>query len=160
MKSYAAPWSNLLKITSAIMVILSLVTIFGSSYLPLNIPKWSVHLTRWTLPVIVIACVPFIVLNYSIANKQLLIRRPFRTTRFDLTDFQSAAYAPKAMNKCLRLCGNGGIFSFTGWFWNSTLGNFQAFVTDPNRTVVMRFKNKTIIVSPDDPEAFVTELNS
>jgi hypothetical protein len=33
------------------------------------------------------------------------------------------------MNKSLRACGNGGGFSFTGWYWSKSLGSYRAFVT-------------------------------
>jgi Bacterial PH domain len=66
---------------------------------------------------------------------------------------------PKAMNKSLRTCGNGGGFSFTGWYWSKSLGFYRAFVTDLNRTVVLRFENRTVVVSPGEPEDFVGELN-
>jgi hypothetical protein len=59
------------------------------------------------------------------------------------------------MTGAIRTCGNGGLFSFTGWYWSRELRGHRAFVTDFNRTVVLRFKSRTIVVSPDDPEAFV-----
>jgi hypothetical protein len=65
----------------------------------------------------------------------------------------------KAMKGSLRTCGNGGVFSFTGWYWSQSLGFYRAFVMDLNRTVVLRFGRRTVVVSPDDPAGFVAELN-
>ncbi len=63
------------------------------------------------------------------------------------------------MRTCLRTCGNGGMFSFTGWYWSRPLGHFRAFVTDLNRTVVLRFADRTLVVSPEHPEEFVREIS-
>jgi hypothetical protein len=82
----------------------------------------------------------------------------FWTTRLDRNGLKSAEFVPKAMNKSLRTCGNGGGFSFTGWYWSKSLGFHRAFVTDLNRTVVLRFGTRTVVVSPDDPEDFVRDL--
>ncbi|MFT4176970.1 MAG: PH domain-containing protein [Luteolibacter sp.] len=159
MKSYSAPWGKILTIVSALMVILALCTAFSSSFLPLAFPSWGLHLIRWALPAIVIACLPFVIRSYTIVGNELQIRRLFWDTRLNLTELRSATFSPKAINKSLRLCGNGGVFSFTGWYWNSTLGIHRAFVTDPDRTVILRFKNKTVVVSPDNPSGFVEEIN-
>ena len=61
---------------------------------------------------------------------------------------------PLDMKGSIRLCGNGGIFSFTGLYRSRALGRYRAFVNDLNRTVVLRFANRTAVVSPDDPHVF------
>ncbi|MGL4400092.1 MAG: PH domain-containing protein, partial [Luteolibacter sp.] len=81
------------------------------------------------------------------------------TTRLERAGLNSAEVMPKAMSKSLRTCGNGGGFSFTGWYWSKPLGFYRAFVTDLNRTVVLRFDKGTVVVSPGAPEDFVMELN-
>ena len=53
------------------------------------------------------------------------------------------------------LAGNGGLFSFSGWYCNKALGTYRAWVTDPGKTVVLRYGVKTVVVSPSEPEAFV-----
>jgi hypothetical protein len=55
----------------------------------------------------------------------------------------------------VRTCGNGGLYSFTGWYWNQELGRYRAFVTDHAKIVVLRYPESTVVVSPGDPEGFV-----
>lgn len=62
------------------------------------------------------------------------------------------------MRGSLRLCGNGGMFSFTGWYRNRALGVYRAFVTDLKSTVVLKFAKRTIVVSPERPEEFAAEI--
>jgi hypothetical protein len=96
--------------------------------------------------------------SYAITEDAILIRRLFWTTRLDRAGLKSAEVIPKAMSKSLRTCGNGGGFSFTGWYWSKPLGFYRAFVTDLNRTVVLRFEKRTVVVSPGESEDFVAEL--
>jgi len=78
-----------------------------------------------------------------------------------LAGLQSATFTPDVMRRSLRLFGNGGMFSITGWYRNSALGTYRAFVTDLKNTVVLRFATqKTIVVSPENPEAFAAELSN
>ena len=61
-------------------------------------------------------------------------------------------------SKALRTCGNGGLFSFTGFYWSKRLGPFRAYVTNHRHCVVLRLAGKTVVMSPDDPEAFMRAL--
>ena len=159
MKTYKAPWGKTLKYASLFLIVLTVCWVVGASFLPASVPAWSVHLTRWILPVIVVACLPFMVLGYEVTEDAIWIRRPLWKTRLSRTGLKSATVMPKAMRHALRTCGNGGAFSFTGWFWNTHLGSFSAYVTDLERTVVLRFEKRTVVVSPGETEDFVNELS-
>jgi hypothetical protein len=71
---------------------------------------------------------------------------------------REASVDAEAMRRSLRICGNGGLFSFSGWYRSKRLGVFRAYVTDLNRTVVLTFPRRKIVLSPDQPEAFVEAL--
>lgn len=157
MKTYRAPWGKLLKWSSTVLVVLAIVMCVGMSFLFTGIPGRG-FLACWGLPLVVLGCLPFMIRGYAITEDEILIRRLFWTTRLERAGLKSAEVVPKAMCRSLRTCGNGGAFSFTGWYWNKSLGNYRAFVTDLNRTVVLRFGKRTVVVSPDEPEDFVNEL--
>ncbi len=159
MKTYRAPWGKALRWSSAGLVVLAAAFFVGMSWLPAATPGWVAGLARWSLPLILLACLPFVIRGYAITADAILIRRLFWTTRLDRAGLTSAEVVPKAMNKSLRTCGNGGAFSFTGWYWSKPLGAFRAYVTDLNRTVVLRFGKRTVVVSPDAPEDFAEGLN-
>ena len=158
MKTYQAPWGRALIVISSLLVVLAVASVVGLPHLVSNAPQGMIRLVPWLLPVIVTCCLPFIIRGYSITDEAILIRRLFWTTRLDRGGLKSADFVPRAMNKSLRTCGNGGAFSFTGWYWSRSLGFYRAFVTDLNRTVVLRFGTRTVVVSPDDPEAFASDL--
>ena len=88
----------------------------------------------------------------------ILVHRLLWATHLPRAGLQSAEFVPNAMCKSLRTCGNGGFFSFTGFYWSKTLRSYRAYVTDLRRTVVLRYERRTVVVSPDSPEDFVREL--
>ena len=160
MKIYQAPWGKSLIVVSSLLVVLAVACFFAAASMrPYITPGFVAPFAQWLLPMIVLCCLPFIIRGYVITADTILIRRLFWTTQLARAGLKSAEVMPKAMNKSLRTCGNGGGFSFTGWYWSKPLGFYRAFVTDLNRTVVLRFENRTVVVSPGDPENFVKELN-
>lgn len=158
MKTYKAPWGRALIVVSTLLVVLSVANVVLFQFLLPEEPRGLVLVAQWTLPLIVLACLPFMIRGYEITEDAILIRRPFWTTRLDRAGLKSAEVIPKAMSKSLRTCGNGGGFSITGCYWSKPLGFYRAFVTDLNRTVVLRFESRTVVVSPGEPEDFVKEL--
>jgi hypothetical protein len=154
MTTYRAPWGKTLRWSSGLFVALAGIYPFAMSSMP-GMPSWLPGL----VPVIVIACLPFVIRGYSITGEAVLIRRLLWTTRLDRSGLTAAEARPRAMRGSLRTCGNGGVFSITGWYWNRALGPFRAFVTDLDRTVVLRFGKRAVVVSPDAPEAFAAELS-
>ena len=116
--------------------------------------RWLAALPLLTLP----GAALFVIRGYALEAGHLAIRRLLWTTRLPLAGLQAVEVLPGAMRGSLRLFGNGGLFSFTGLYRSRPLGNYRAFVTDLNRTVVLRFVNRTVVVSPGDPGAFAAGL--
>lgn len=160
MKIYQAPWGRSLIVISAVLALLAILSSVATLWLPYHGLAFLMPFAQWLLPVIVLGCLPFMIRGYAITEDAILIRRLFWTTRLDRNGLKSAESVPKAMKGSLRTCGNGGGFSFTGWYWSKPLGFYRAFVTDLNRTVVLRFVNRTVVVSPGEPEEFVKELSA
>jgi len=102
----------------------------------------------------------FMVRGYVLTDTSLIIKRLGWEHRLDLFRLISATVDPDAFRRSLRLFGNGGFFSFTGWFRNKKLGVYRAYATDARRAVVLRFSDKTVVITPDDPQKFAAEINS
>jgi hypothetical protein len=157
MKTFGAPWGAFLIIT----------TVLGSAVciaIPLVI-TWEAHnrLALWLcwLPLlIVVACAFFTIRGYTVGPGALYVERLFWVTRVSLWGLQSATFEPHAMRWSIRTFGNGGLFSISGRFWRRRLGCFSAFVTDLKRTVVLRFPDHTVVVSPSLPEQFAYDICS
>jgi hypothetical protein len=155
-RKFNAPWGKTLCWMSVFSVVILL-----AAFTPLILLKKS----EWThvvifLPLVLLpGAALFVIRSYEIEPNVLAIRRLLWTTRLPLSGLQSATFEADAMRGSLRLCGNGGMFSITGWYRNRAFGTYRAFVTDLKRTVVLRFQARTIIVSPENPERFAAEIS-
>jgi hypothetical protein len=100
----------------------------------------------------------FTVRGYEIASDALLVRRLLWSTGIPLAGLRSIALEPKLPRATVRLWGNGGLFSFSGLFWNRPLGRFRMCATDLSKAVVLRFHDRIWVVTPDRPEEFIQHL--
>jgi hypothetical protein len=159
-RTFTAPWGRALRWisigASAFCLFASLDGIFLHHWI--SFPAYATVI-QVSLPLIIVfTTLPFTIRGYHITPSSLEIERLGWRTRLPLRDLTGAEIVPSAMKSSLRTCGNGGLFSFTGWYWNRTLGHYRAFVTDLKRTVVLRFGKRTIVLSPDQPEQFLAAL--
>jgi len=154
MKNYKAPWSASLVVVSLFATVLCFGVAAGMVWSGRGMLPWLA-----LLPVaIILGGALFTIRGYSVAPGAVLVHRLFWTTRLPLAGLQSAQFQPDAMRWSIRIFGNGGVFSFTGFFRNKALGAYRAFVTDPRRTVVLRFPKRTVVVSPSAPEEFIHDV--
>jgi hypothetical protein len=154
-RHFAATWSASLKIVSLaatfLLVGISLLIWF-------QLPKselWLRALISATTLLMPVVCALFMIRSYRLEGRWLLIQRWLWQSRISLEGLRDASLDTEAMRQSLRICGNGGLFSFSGWYRSKRLGVFRAYVTDLNRTVVLTFPSRKIVLSPDRPEAFV-----
>jgi hypothetical protein len=156
MKYYQAPWApSLVTISTAATVVClgAALSLFlqGHGWLP-----WMASLPL----ALIIGSALFTIRGYSITPNAILVHRLFWKTRLPFSGFESAEFKPDAMRKSVRTFGNGGLFSFTGWFYSKALGAYRAFVTNPHLTVVLRYSRRIVVLSPASPEQFVHDLPS
>lgn len=133
--------------------------------LPVGAHFWLAHdpaariLVQSMLLILLGGTALFSIQGYEVRGQTLGIVRPLWVTRVDLTGLTERAVDPGAVGwTTLRVVGSSGLFGFWGWFYNARLGRFRAWVTDPDRTVVLRLGTKVLVVSPDQPEEFVRAL--
>ena len=150
---FAAPWGRLLKGTS-IGATLLLLGVAGLLFYGNVAPLMAVLLLL--MPGI---CALFIVRGYTVGLSEIRVHRPCWDTRIALRQIHSISQEPEAMKRSIRVAGNGGLYSFTGYYWSRKLGLFHAYVNDLARCVVVRTAERTCVFSPDHPGAFVSLLN-
>jgi hypothetical protein len=109
-------------------------------------------------PALVLGALLFVVRSYRIDGGHLSIRRMFWNTTIPLLGIHQAVHDPTAIKGSLRIFGNGGLFGMTGLYWNRNLGRFRLFATDPAKAVVLRLHGRIVVISPDEPEEFLREL--
>ena len=157
---FSAPWSKALKLISLGVSVIPLVGL-STAYFAIPDKTSLVWVMFVILPVgFYVGSLLFVVTGYEVSSSQLQVKRLLWTTNIDLNDLTSVKVTPLGLFKSWRVFGNGGFFSFTGWFRNKDLGTYRAFITDHERGVVLRFSDKKpIVVSPDEPQRFQEYLS-
>lgn len=160
MKSFEAPWSRSLKLVSALsLAILALVGFFVGSSVPETLLGGGPHAIAVGIPLAaLVGAALFTIRGYVLEPRHLLVQRLLWSTRVPLAGLERAWHDPQAMDRSIRLFGNGGLFSISGLFRNRTLGRYRAFATDPGRAVVLVLGPRTVVVTPGEPRAFLQQL--
>jgi hypothetical protein len=161
----AAPWSNLLKL----LTVFSCGILFGVGYLAwrviprgTNVPAAMLvgTIVAWISPVVALIATLYVVRSFALEGRDLLVERLIWWTRIPLDDLRRVSLDPDILRGSLRIAGNGGLFSITGWFWNRRIGRYRAFITDPKSAVILVTPSRTIVVSPSDPAMFVERVRA
>jgi hypothetical protein len=146
---FYAPWSTRLKLTTGIFAAVLVVA--------------AVAAAGWGSAVVVgilIVAAAFAIRGYSVRDGKLLVHHLGWANKFDLAELTSAEVNPGATLGSLRTMGIGGLLGFVGHFHNEILGSYKAYATNELNTVVLVFGNETIVVTPDDPQAFVEAVGA
>ena len=159
--SFTASWGTPLKIVTSICILVVLAApiigmIISGMLTQLNPSLLAKIILIPCLFIIFMAL--FTVRGYVLTSDRLIIKRPLWENTVDLNNIVSAEFDPQAMSNSFRVFGNGGFFSMTGVFWNKKLGFYRIFGTDEKHSVVLKFPNKVIVVTPDNPHNFVAAL--
>jgi hypothetical protein len=75
--------------------------------------------------------------------------------RYSMPGLVEVGRDPDVLRRAIKLFGNGGLGSIRGKFRSKRLGVFYAFLTDTQTAVVLKWPDKTVAVSPADPEFFI-----
>lgn len=146
---FFAPWSTRLKLATGIFAVVLIVVAVAAA-------GWG---SAVAVGVLIVAAA-FAIRGYSVMDGKLMIHRPGWSTKFDLAKLTSAEVNPGATIGSLRTTGIGGLFGFVGHYHNEILGSYKAYATNEFNTVVLVFGNETIVVTPDDPDAFVEAVRA
>jgi hypothetical protein len=162
MKIHKASMDSLtLGLTIGVTIILLLsgfIPVFTSEFHLSNVlspgPLYVMPFAMIIIPVLTFGFSPK---GYVIEDDVFTILRPFKTKNYPLSDIQSVTEVEKKNLKgSIRTFGVGGLFGYFGRFRNSTYGNMVWYATRRDRFVVIKCSNgKTIVITPDDPAAFV-----
>ena len=159
-KSYSAPWGRRIWLITLPVVLLGLAV---AVVLPLVIKDPKKPIDLWVLPALFAAIYGttalFCVRGYEITDEAILVKRSFWRNKIPIADVTSAEVDPEACKGAFKTIGNDGLFAMHGRFRSKRLGKFQAFVTDPGNSVILRTREVTTVISPENPRQFVNELS-
>lgn len=130
---------------------ISVLLLFCLGQAPYGTALWAPLLP---LLILGIAAV-FLVRGYEISKTVLIIHRLGWSNRYDLSRMVSIRHDPAALKGSIRNFGNGGLLSFSGFFWNKTLGSYRLYATDINNAVLIKLPGRVIVITPDNPDRFM-----
>jgi Bacterial PH domain len=158
---FRAPWGKHLKTATVFSVVMLGLVLGAGVYSSLQGAPWFAVAVLFLTPALLLGgALPFMVRGYVLTEEAIFVERLGWRTRLPLAGLQSAAGDVTAMHGAWRLFGNGGLFSFTGEFWSRRLGRFRALATDPDRAVVLRWPQRTIVITPHDPQHFIMRVGT
>ena len=97
--------------------------------------------------------------GFALSRDAVFVRRFLWTTVEPLSGLRSATIDTEALAGIERLRTRPGGFGIGGWYWSAQFGRFRGYLTNVNRPVVLTLERGVIILSPDDPDAFVRHLD-
>lgn len=101
-------------------------------------------------------------ISYVVTKEEIIVRRPILNVHIKRTDVKSAELIERNKIKgSIRTFGVGGVFGYYGNFVNFSIGRMTWYATRKDKPVLVKtIDNKKIIFTPNDPDKFVSELNS
>jgi Bacterial PH domain len=158
---FAAPWSRSLSaVTATAVAVLLLVILLGLLTGPRQLLLWRVAMIGVPLAVL-LGSLPFMVRGYVLTDTHLEVRRLGWRSLLPLAGLVAVTGEPEGLRGSLRLFGNGGLFGISGWFWNRRIGRFRAYATDPDRAVLLAYRNGSkVMVTPHDVQHFIIKVRT
>jgi len=158
---FSAPWSRSLRlVTTSSAVLLLGLALAGLSLGPRQSLIWRMAMVGAPL-VVLVGALLFMVRGYVLTESRIEVRRLGWSTVLPLAGLAAVNGEPQGLRGSLRLFGNGGLFAICGWFWNRRIGRFRAYATDPERAVLLRYRDgKKVVVTPHDVQHFIVRVRN
>jgi hypothetical protein len=158
---FAAPWSrSLRRVTSAAVAALVAAMLAGMFVVPPRFPL--ARMAAVAVPLLVLlSTLPFMVRGYVLTPTAVEVRRLGWDTALPLAGLLTVTGEPQGLRGSVRLFGNGGLFAISGWFWNRRIGRFRAYATDPERAVLLRYRDgRKVLLTPHDVQHFIVRVRA
>jgi hypothetical protein len=166
MNTHKASMDNLTKgLTIGVSILLLLsgfVPILTSEFQFSNvITPGPFYVMPFAFIIIIVITYGFSPKGYAFEDRKLVIYRPFQNKFYATEDILNVSFVDrKELKNSLRVFGVGGLFGYFGLFRNSHYGTMIWYATRRDQFVVIERSNgKTIVLSPNDPNSFVSEWN-
>lgn len=100
--------------------------------------------------------------SYEIKENNVIINRPFKSVIINRTQIKSILKLESGkLTWSIRTFGVGGLFGYFGKFWNKEYGNMTWYATRRDKAImIITTENKKIIVTPDEPEKFISAFTN
>jgi hypothetical protein len=158
---YKASLDNLAKGVTISVTILFAVIIIGQYSLIKDEGRSIPIYTTVALLLIYLIVFAFRPIDYDIINNTIIIHRLLGNVEIERKDIKSIELINnKKLRWSLRIFGVGGLFGYFGRFTNMKLGRMTWYATRRDTPILIITNNNTkIIITPNDPEKFISDFN-
>ena len=101
-----------------------------------------------------------LVRRYRLLGDEVVVERAWLTARLPLAGLIAVESDREALRGAWKLWGNDGLGAYAGRFRSKKLGNFRAYVSDPECAVVLRWPDRCLVVSPAQPGEFTDAVRA
>lgn len=122
--------------------------------------QWALWIPFFAIAAIFAFAKAFRPIGYRLTYDAIEVLRPVGAKRFDKSQLTSVSFpASRPPGFVLGILRAEGFYGSWGLYWNKSWGLFRMFVTNEKNRVELLFRNgRRLILSPDDPRAFVEHL--
>jgi Bacterial PH domain len=100
-------------------------------------------------------------LSVTIDNNGIAINRRAKPVIINFSDIRSVrALSADEMKRCIRTFGNGGLYGYTGQYYNKIMGSMTWYCSQRQNYILIETNRKKIIITPDDVVGFLQELKA
>jgi hypothetical protein len=163
MQKFAANMSSQVLIIT--VVVYAMLVIVGGLLVVLawkardrGVASWGLGLGGLVTLGLAVLFTNFKIRDYEISDHKMIVHQGLSRKVFSLQDLVEARLEPQEFRGAIRRWGMGGVWGFSGYFSSQALGKFQAYVTDPQRAVLVRWTDRQVVVSPIEPQKFIDTL--
>jgi hypothetical protein len=96
----------------------------------------------------------------DVSKGTLTVQMRRRNERFQIAGADARRLTPEEIESLERLTTSGGLVAGTGGFESRLLGEFDLYASDLANAVLLESGDLRMVVTPDDPEAFLTTLGA
>ncbi len=146
-REFSAPYDATAKSVTVVVSVLLIVV------------AWMVHIIFIALlfPLLIGLAYAYSPRGYAVAGGAIVVKRLIGNVRVPPADIREVrAGSPDDFTGVIRLFGNGGLFGFYGLFRTAKLGKCNWYVTDRSKTVIVVTSSRTLVLSPDDVQGFIS----
>ena len=154
-----APLGTRVRLTALFSVVVPAVAVVVGYALMLREsqpPPWPVRGGMPLVPLL-IAGIWYLtrVRGYRLVGNELRVERAVFPVRFPLDHLTEVVADRAAMRWALKIGGNHSLGVMAGRYRSKHLGSFRAYLTDPERAVVLRWPDRCLVISPRQPTWFI-----
>jgi hypothetical protein len=157
---FNASWERRLSVISSLTTLILVLVVLETIAKASLFDSGTIALRIGLVIFVGITSALFFIRGYSITTDAVHILHFGWATSLKIKNLTGVEKVPLGATSGIGLFGIWGIYSFTGIARNSTYGIHRRYLTNRFHAVALKFGKKTVVVSPDDPEAFIKLLRS